>query len=67
MTECYKYKDIKDINRKFDNNLNIVIEMPKYHTDVFWDLGHDISVSSSFMVAQQRLAKNESNSGPLIN
>ena len=25
--------------------MDIVIQMPKYHTDIFWDLGRDISQS----------------------
>lgn len=65
--ECFKYKKITDINRNFDNSLNIVFDMPKYHTDVFWDLGMDISTASSFKVemktadpsAPQQISKQE--------
>jgi hypothetical protein len=47
MADCYKYKHPNDILRNFNNNLDIVIEMPKYHTDVFWDLAKDISLSKN--------------------
>ena len=42
MADCYKFKERADIDKKFSNNLDIVISMPKFHTDVFYDLGADI-------------------------
>lgn len=59
MTDCYKYKHQQDINRNFNNNLDIIIKMPLFHTDVFWDLGKDISLGSSFKVSQKDDAKGE--------
>jgi len=50
MTDCYKFKYPSDIDNNFNNNLDIVIKMPTYHTDVFYDLGKDISIGSSFKV-----------------
>ena len=50
MTDCYKFKHSNDIDNNFANNLDIVIKMPTYHTDVFYDLGKDISIGSSFKV-----------------
>jgi hypothetical protein len=64
MGECYRYKEQKDIDRNFENNLNIVVEMPRYHTDVFWDLGQDISNASSFKVAMK--AQKEGAAGPAV-
>jgi hypothetical protein len=42
MADCYKFKERADIDKIFSNNLDIVITMPKFHTDVFYDLGADI-------------------------
>ena len=42
MADCYKFKERADIDKKFSNNLDIVLTMPKFHTDVFYDLGTDI-------------------------
>ena len=38
MADCYKFKGIDDIDKNFCNNLDIVLELPKHHTDVFWSL-----------------------------
>lgn len=48
MGECYKYKRITDIQRNFENNLSITLEMPKFHTDVFYDLGIEITPGMTF-------------------
>lgn len=42
MADCYKFKERADIDKKFTNNLDIVLTLPKFHTDVFYDLGIDI-------------------------
>jgi len=36
MADCYKYKQLSDIQKNFSNNLDIVLELPKHHTDVYW-------------------------------
>ena len=36
MADCYKYKHLSDIQKNFSNNLDIILELPKHHTDVFW-------------------------------
>jgi hypothetical protein len=51
MSNCYKYKDVSDIDRNFDKNLSIQLEMPRYHTEVFYDLGREIADSRSFNLA----------------
>jgi hypothetical protein len=51
MADCYKFKRPTDILGNFNNSLDIVISMPKFHTDVFWDLGKDISLGSTFKMA----------------
>lgn len=48
MADCYKFKEPAEITKKFNNNLDVIIEMPKFHTDVFWDLGKDVSVNDTF-------------------
>lgn len=48
MADCYKFKEQSEIYRNFSNNLDINIQMPKFHTDVFWDLGKEISLSDTF-------------------
>lgn len=48
MTDCYKFKEPAEITKNFNNNLDLIIEMPKFHTDVFWDLGKDVSVNDTF-------------------
>ena len=53
VTECYRYKHISEIERNFDTKMNVVISMPIYHTDVFWNLGKDIALGSSFNVSQK--------------
>lgn len=52
MTECYRYKRPDDIKKNFINNLDIVIQLPKYHTEVLWDLGENQSVGSNFVLQQ---------------
>lgn len=52
--ECYKFKRADDIKRGFLNNFDFVIEMPKYHAEVYWDLAEDLSQKSQFHVQQQR-------------
>ena len=42
MADCYKFKEKADIDKNFSNNLDIVISLPKYHLDVFWDIGRDL-------------------------
>ena len=53
MAECYKYKHQSDIKRNFKNNLDIIIEMPRYHTEVLWDLGIELSSASGFAVSSR--------------
>ena len=57
MADCYKYKRPNDILGNFNNSLDIIIGMPKYHTDVFWDLGKDISLGSTFKRAASNSMK----------
>jgi len=63
MAECYRFKEIEDIDRNLENNFSLGITMPKYHTDVFWDLGVDINSGSSFKVAQKNLLNQIQNTG----
>lgn len=44
LADCYKYKHQGDILKNFSNNLDIVIDMPKFHTDVFWHQAMFISM-----------------------
>ena len=53
MAECYKYKHQSDIKRNFKNNLDIIIEMPRYHAEVLWDLGIELSSASGFAVSSR--------------
>lgn len=53
MSDCYKFKEPAEIAKNFNNNLDLVIEMPKFHTDVFWDLGKDVSLTDTFQSAQK--------------
>lgn len=41
--DCYKYKHQSDIEKNFDNNLDVFIQMPKFHQDVIWNIGFDMS------------------------
>jgi hypothetical protein len=53
MADCYKFKEPAEITKNFNNNLDVVIEMPKFHTDVFWDLGKDVSINDTFQSSQK--------------
>lgn len=39
--EYYKYKDLKDIENNFENNLDLFIQMPEFHSEVLWNLGSE--------------------------
>ena len=48
MTDCYEFKHPQDISRNFYNNMDIIIETPRFHTEVLWDLGRDYSNEGNF-------------------
>jgi hypothetical protein len=50
MADCYKFKERSDIDKKFSNNMDIVLTLPKFHTDVFYDLGIDIKNISTSVI-----------------
>ena len=39
MSDYYNFKERSDIDKNFSNNFDVVISLPKYLFDVFWDLG----------------------------
>jgi len=37
MAEYYKVNNKKEVKNHFNSNLDIVIDLPRYHTDVYYD------------------------------
>ena len=42
MGDYYKFKDPKEIDYCFNNNLDIQLKFAQFKDDVFWDLGLDL-------------------------
>lgn len=59
MADCYKFKERSDIDKNFTNNLDIVISLTKFHTDVFWDIGRDVkNISATIIELMQKQLRN---------
>lgn len=43
MADCYKYLKNDEIDYNFNNNLDLYIQLPTFHQEVYWDLGLDIN------------------------
>ena len=53
MADYYRVKQPKEIRSHFNNNLDIVVELPRYHTDVYWDSGLNSTFESSYAAGGQ--------------
>ena len=53
MADYYRVKHQKEIRSNFSSNLDIVIELPRYHTDVYWDIGLGLPFESRYSAGSQ--------------
>jgi len=53
MADYYRVKHQKEIKNNFNSNLDIVIDLPRYHTDVYWDIGLGLPFESRYAASQE--------------
>lgn len=51
MSDYYKWKEPKEIDHHFMNNLDIQLKLPQFKDDVFWDLGKGLDELLKFSAA----------------